>query len=74
MSYQYEGVSHGIDKLTIMTGKYPDSHKPTKKRIAYSCETFVTDEVQNVRTDQTISSVGIKIDGRIRLASITAGI
>jgi hypothetical protein len=57
-----------------MTGKYPLSHKPTKNRMAYKWETFVMDEVQNVNTDQRISSVGIKIDGRTRVANITAGI
>jgi hypothetical protein len=62
-----------LDELTIITGKYPLSQRPTRKRIAYSCETLPTEEEQNVRTDHKISNVGIKIDGRTRVANMTAG-
>jgi hypothetical protein len=57
-----------------MTGKYPLSHTPTKKRMAYNWGTLVIEEVQKVITDQRISRVGISIDGRTRVANITAGI
>ena len=57
-----------------MTGKYPDSQSPTRNRIAYSCDTLVTDDVQKVRIDHMISRLGIKIEGRTLVASITAGI
>jgi hypothetical protein len=42
--------------------------------MAYRCDTFVIEDVQNVRIDHRISIVGIRIDGLIRLARITAGI
>jgi hypothetical protein len=62
-----------LNKLTIITGKYPLSQRPTRKRIAYSCEAFPTEEEQNVKTDHKISNVGIRIDGRTRVANMTAG-
>lgn len=59
--------------MYITVGKYADSHKPTKNRTAYNCGAVSTVAEQNVQMLQRISTVGIKIEGRTRVASMTAG-
>lgn len=59
--------------IYILTGKYADSHSPTRNLIAYKCETFFAAEEQNVKIDQKTSSVGMRIDGRTRVTRMTAG-
>jgi hypothetical protein len=59
--------------MYITVRKYADSHKPTKNRTAYNYGAVLMVAEQKVQMLYRISTVGIKREGRTRVASMTAG-